>query len=49
MQEQGRQPRRRALDLLIAATAVVHGAQLFTRNATDLAGLEPELGVVALS
>jgi predicted nucleic acid-binding protein len=49
VQEQGRQPRRRALDLLIAATAVVHGAQLFTRNAADVAGLTPGLDVVALT
>lgn len=48
VQESGRQPRRRAMDLLIAATAVVHGARLFTRNAADLAGLAPELDVVAL-
>lgn len=45
---QGRQPRRRALDLLIAATAAVHGARLFTRSAVDLAGPEPDLEVVAL-
>lgn len=41
----GRQPRRRAMDLLIAATAHAHGVTLYTRNATDLAGLEEELTI----
>lgn len=36
----GRQPRARALDLLIAATAHVHGAVLYTRNPDDFRGLE---------
>ena len=36
----GRQPRGRVMDLLIAATAQVHNATLYTRNADDLAGLE---------
>jgi hypothetical protein len=36
----GRQPRRRVMDLLIAATAHVHGARLYTRNVDDFAGLE---------
>ena len=35
----GRQPRSRAMDLLIAATAHAHSARLYTRNASDLAGL----------
>ena len=35
----GRQPRSRAMDLLIAATAHAHGATLYTRNARDLVGL----------
>lgn len=38
--ESGRQPRRRSLDLLIAATAHAHDAVLYTRNADDFAGLE---------
>lgn len=38
--EVGRQPRARALDLLIAATAHAHAARLYTRNAEDLVGLE---------
>ena len=38
--EAGRQPRRRAMDLLIAATAHAHGVPLYTRDAADFAGLE---------
>lgn len=36
----GRQPRARVMDLLIAATAHAHGARLYTRNATDLIGVD---------
>jgi len=36
----GRKPRARMADLLIAATAVVHEATLWTRNPGDLVGLE---------
>ena len=36
VQARGGQPRRRALDLAIAATASVHKVPLLTRNATDL-------------
>lgn len=36
----GRQPRRRTMDLLIAATAHAHDAALYTRNPDDFAGLE---------
>lgn len=46
--EIGRQPRARVMDLLIAATAVVHGARLYTRNAADLKGLEDMVNVVPL-
>lgn len=46
--EAGRQPRRRAMDLLIAATAHAHGARLYTRNAADFAGLEAWVDVVAV-
>lgn len=35
----GRQPRRRAMDLLIAATAHAHRAALYTRNPGDFVGL----------
>lgn len=38
--EAGRQPRRRTMDLLIAATAHAHDAALYTRNPDDFAGLE---------
>lgn len=41
----GRQPWRRAMDLLIAATAHAHGACLYTRNLDDFAGLEGLLDV----
>jgi predicted nucleic acid-binding protein len=35
-----RRPRRRVMNLLIAATAHAHGARLYTRNARGFAGLE---------
>lgn len=41
----GRQPRRRALDLLIAATAHAHEVPLFTRGRADLAVLEGHVDV----
>ena len=44
----GRQPRRRVMDLLIAATAHAHGARLYTRNAEDFTGLEDLIAVVAV-
>lgn len=44
----GRQPRRRVMDLLIAATAHAHRARLYTRNAKDFAGLEDFIDVVAV-
>lgn len=43
----GRSPRPRAFDLLIAATASVEGAKLYTLNPGDFAGLEDLLEVVA--
>lgn len=45
---QGRQPRGRVMDLLIAATAHAHAATLYTRNAEDLKGLEDLVDVVAI-
>ena len=36
----GRQPRARAMDLLIAATAHAHDAVLYTRNPADFVGLD---------
>ena len=44
----GRRPRRRGFDLLIAATAVVHDATLYTRNPSDLAGLEDLVAIEAV-
>ncbi|MEI6251597.1 MAG: type II toxin-antitoxin system VapC family toxin [Mycobacteriaceae bacterium] len=44
----GRQPRRRAADLLIAATALAAGLPLYTRNADDFQGLGGILTVVAV-
>jgi len=41
----GRQPRARTMDLLIAATAHVHGAVLYTRNADDFRDLESFIAV----
>ena len=45
----GRGPRSRVMDLLIGATAVAHGAVLYTRNAGDLAGLEGLIEIVDLT
>ncbi len=44
----GRQPRARAMDLLIAATAHAHGARLYTRNADGLAGVEDLVEIVSV-
>ncbi len=46
--ESGRQPRRRAMDLLIAATAHAHGARVYTRNIDDFAGLEHLIDIAAV-
>lgn len=43
-----RQPQRRVMDLLIAATAHAHGARLYTRNTGDFAGLEELIDVVGV-
>ena len=44
----GRQPRRRVMDLLIAATAHAHAhqARLYTRNGADFSGLEDLVDIV---
>ena len=44
----GRQPRARVMDLLIAATAHRHGARLYTRNASDLVGLDGLVDIVVV-
>ena len=41
----GRQPRARTADLLIAATAAAHDAELWTRNAGDLRGIENQVTI----
>lgn len=46
--EAGRQPRRRVMDLLIAATAHAHEATLYTRNLDDFAGLEGLVDIVGV-
>jgi predicted nucleic acid-binding protein len=45
----GRRPRSRFADLLIAATALAHEAQLWTHNAADFAGLTSLVEVVVPS
>jgi predicted nucleic acid-binding protein len=45
---QGRRPRRRVMDILIAATAHAHGARLYTRNPADLQGLDNLLDIVTV-
>lgn len=42
----GRQPRARVMDLLIAATAHAHSARLYTRNSSDLVGIEHLIEIV---
>ncbi|GAB3816098.1 PIN domain-containing protein [Kribbella italica] len=44
----GRQPRSRAFDLVIAATAATHEAVLYTRNPKDFVGLDDHLQVIAV-
>jgi predicted nucleic acid-binding protein len=43
--QSGRQPRARAMDLLIAATAHAHRTPLMTRNAEDLCYLEGHVDI----
>lgn len=45
---EGRKPRSRFADLLIAATAHAHGLDLYSRNAADFIGLENLVRVVAV-
>lgn len=44
----GRRPRRRTLDLLIAATAHAHGLALYTRNPGDVDHLDGLVEIVAV-
>jgi predicted nucleic acid-binding protein len=45
---EGRQPRSRFADLLIAATAHANGLDLYTRNGDDFTGLEGLVRVIAI-
>ena len=47
--ERGGQPRRRAVDLVIAATANVHGVPLLTADTADLAIIDDLVNVRALT
>ena len=44
----GRSSRARVADLLIAATAVANGLDLYTRNAGDFVGLEEVVRVITI-
>jgi predicted nucleic acid-binding protein len=44
-----RKPRRRAVDLMIAATAIAAGLPLYTTNPDDFAGLDQLLTVVPVT
>jgi predicted nucleic acid-binding protein len=48
VREQGRQPRRRFADLLIAATALAEDLPLITRNGKDFHGLEKLIKVIEI-
>lgn len=45
---EGRHPRSRLADLLIAATAHANGLDLYTRNGADFSGLHDLVRVIAL-
>jgi predicted nucleic acid-binding protein len=45
----GRKPRRRMVNLMIAATAIAEGLPLFTMNPKDFVGLEDLLTVVPVT
>lgn len=45
---EGRKPRSRSADLLIAATAHANALDLYTRNGDDFAGLDDLVRVVAI-
>ncbi|MFG3341754.1 type II toxin-antitoxin system VapC family toxin [Glycomyces sp. NPDC048151] len=46
--EQGRSPKPRRMDLMIAAIASVHELPLYTRNPDDFKGLESLVRVIAV-
>ena len=43
----GREVRGRVIDLMIAATAVAHGAAIITRNPNDFARLDGLISVIS--
>lgn len=45
---QGRRPRRRLADLLIASVAAAEGLPLITRNPDDFVGLDEIVHIIAL-
>lgn len=45
----GRSPRRRAVDLMIASTAIAAGLPLFTTNPGDFAGLDDLLQIIPVT
>ena len=45
----GRKPRRRAADLMIAATAIVAGLPLYTTNPDDFTGLDHLVTVIPVT
>ena len=45
----GRKPRQRAVDLMIASTAIAEGLALFTTNPGDFAGLGSLLSVISVT
>lgn len=45
---EGRKPRSRFADLVIAATAHAHGLDLYTRNGADFAGLDHLVHVISI-
>lgn len=45
----GRKPRRRVVDLMIAATAIAERLPLFTTNADDFAGLDNLVRIVSVT
>jgi predicted nucleic acid-binding protein len=45
----GRKPRRRVVDLMIAATAIAGGLPLFTTNPGDFAGIETLIPIVPVT
>jgi predicted nucleic acid-binding protein len=45
----GRKPRRRVVDLMIAATAIAEGLPLYSTNPDDFSGLDSLLPVIPVT